>query len=51
MGVSDSIKIFVTGVITIGIITALFMNGRTTVQGIGAIGTASSGVLNTAIKG
>jgi hypothetical protein len=47
----DTIKIFVTGVITIGIITALFMNGRTTVQGIGAVGSASSGLLNTAIKG
>jgi len=47
----DSIKIFVTGVITIGIITALFMNGRTTVQGITAAGTASSGLLGTAIKG
>lgn len=47
----DSIKIFVAGVITIGVITALFMNGRTTVQGIGAIGTASSGLLGTAIKG
>lgn len=47
----DSIRIFVAGVITIGIITALFLNGRTTVQGIGAVGTASSGLLNTAIKG
>jgi hypothetical protein len=47
----DSVKIFVTGVITIGIITALFMNGRTTVQGIGALGSASSGLLGTAIKG
>jgi hypothetical protein len=48
---ADSVKIFVTGVITIGIITALFLNGRTTVQGIGAVGSASSGLLNTAIKG
>jgi hypothetical protein len=47
----DAIKIGVTGVITIGIITALFTNGRTTVQGIGAIGTASSNLLGTAIKG
>jgi hypothetical protein len=47
----DTIRIFVTGVITIGIITALFMNGRTTVQGIQAAGSASSGLLNTAIKG
>lgn len=47
----DSVRIFIAGVITIGVITALFMNGRTTVQGIGAVGTASSGLLNTAIKG
>lgn len=47
----DTIKVFVTGVITIGIITALFLNGRTTVSGITAAGTASSGLLNTAIKG
>jgi len=47
----DAIKIGVTGVITIGIITALFTNGRTTVAGIGAIGTASSNLLGTAIKG
>lgn len=47
----NAIKIGVTGVITIGIITALFLPGRSTVAGIGAIGTASSGLLNTAIKG
>lgn len=46
-----TVKIFVGGIITIGIITALFLNGRTTVAGIGALGTASSGLLNTAIKG
>jgi hypothetical protein len=47
----DTIKVFVTGVITIGVITALFMNGRNTVQGITAAGNASSGLLGTAIKG
>ncbi len=47
----DTVKIFVTGVITIGIITALFMNGRNTVSGIQAAGTASSQLLGTAIKG
>lgn len=47
----DTIKVFVTGVITIGIITALFMGGRSTVQGIQAAGSAGSGLLNTAIKG
>lgn len=47
----DVLKIFVTGVITIGVVTALFMPGRQTVAGIKAAGTASSGLLNTAIKG
>jgi len=47
----DAVRIFVAGLITIGVITALFMNGRTTVSGISAIGTASSNVLGTAIKG
>jgi hypothetical protein len=49
--VGDTVKIFVGGVITIGIITALFMSGRTTVSGIKAGGSAASGLLNTAIKG
>lgn len=44
-------KIFVQGVITIGIITALFLPGRQTVQGIRATGDAMSGVLRTAIRG
>lgn len=47
----DTVRIFVAGLISIGVITALFMNGRTTVAGIGAIGDASSGLLGTAIKG
>jgi len=47
----DTVKIFVTGLITIGVITALFLPGRSTVAGIGAIGNAGSGLLNTAIKG
>lgn len=45
------VQIAVTGVITIGIITALFLPGRQTVAGIKAGGQAFSGVLNTAIKG
>jgi hypothetical protein len=48
---SETVRIFVAGIITIGVITALFLPGRTTVQAIGATGTATSGVLNTAIKG
>ena len=44
-------KVFVTGVVTIGIITALFMNGRNTVGGIKATFGGASGLLGTAIKG
>lgn len=47
----DVAKILVTGVITIGVITALFLPGRQTVAGITAAGKASSGLLDTAIKG
>jgi hypothetical protein len=47
----DTIRIFVAGVITIGVITALFLPGRQTVAGINAVGNASSGLLNTSIKG
>lgn len=47
----DTVRIFVAGIITIGVITALFLPGRKTVQGITAAGKASSGLLNTAIKG
>lgn len=45
------LQIATTGVITIGIITALFLPGRQTVAGIKAGGQAFSGVLGTAIKG
>lgn len=44
-------KIFVTGVVTIGVISALFLNGRNTVGGIKATFSGASGLLNTAIKG
>lgn len=47
----EALKIGITGVITIGVITALFLPGRTTVQGIKAGGGAFSNVLGTAIKG
>jgi len=46
-----TMDIFVSGVVTIGIITALFLPGRQTASGVKAIGTATSGVLGTAIKG
>lgn len=44
-------KVFVTGVVTIGIITALFMNGRQTANGIKAGFSGASTLLGTAIKG
>jgi hypothetical protein len=44
-------EIFIAGVVTIGVITALFMPGRTTAQGVTAAGNASSKLLGTAIKG
>lgn len=47
----DVLKVATQGIITIGIITALFLPGRQTVSAIKASGTAFSGVLHTAIKG
>ena len=47
----NTVKVFVTGVIAIGVITALFLPGRQTVSGFTALGKASSGLLDTAIKG
>lgn len=43
--------LFVAGVVTIGIITALTLNGRNTVGVINAGSSGASGLLNTAIKG
>lgn len=42
---------FVGGVVTIGIITALVLPGRQTIGVFKAGGQATSGVLGTAIKG
>lgn len=47
----EVLKIGVSGLITIGIITALFLPGRQTVAGIKAGGTAAQGLLKTAIRG
>lgn len=44
-------QIFVAGVVSIGIITALFMNGRQTAQGVTAGFNGASNLLGTAIKG
>lgn len=46
-----NVQIFVAGVVTIGIITALVLPGRKTADVIGAAGKASSGLLGTAISG
>jgi len=43
--------LFISGIVGVGIVTALFLPGRQTVQGIKAAGTAGSGLLGTAIKG
>lgn len=43
--------IFVTGVVGIGLATALFSNGRQFAQGATAVGAAGSNLLGTAIKG
>lgn len=45
------VKIAVGGVVAIGIITALFLPGRSTVGFTKAVGGSSQGVLNTVIKG
>lgn len=50
-GASDTAKLFVAGLISIGILTAAFLPGRTTVQGIKAGGDAANGLLGTAING
>lgn len=47
----DSLKVFVSGVVAIGIITALFLPGRETAKGILAAGSAGSNLLGTAISG
>lgn len=46
-----NVTLFVTGIVTIGIITALVMPGRKTADVVNAGGTASSKLLATAIKG
>ena len=46
-----AIVLFVSGVVGIGIATALFLPGRQTIGGIKAAGNAGSGLLGTAIKG
>ena len=47
----DNVKTLIAGVVLIGLVTAAFLPGRQTVQGITAGGNAASGFLNTAITG
>lgn len=47
----DVAKMFVAGLVTIGLATAILQKGRTTVDTVGAIGTAGSNLLGTAING
>lgn len=50
-GFGDIAKVFVVGVVSIGLATALFMPGRQTVNAIQAGGTAAQGLLKTSISG
>ena len=51
MRAGQVLQIFVAGVITIGIVTALTLNGRQTVGVIRASGKAGQGLIGTAIIG
>lgn len=46
-----TVGVFIAGVVTIGIITALTMNGRQTASVLKAGGSAGSNLLGTAISG
>lgn len=48
---SKTLDIFVAGLVTIGLVTALVLPGRQTASVIKASGNAGSGLLNSAIKG
>lgn len=47
----EIVKAFVVGVVSIGLVTALFAPGRQTVEAIKAGGTAAQGLLSTAESG
>lgn len=51
MGKGGAVDVFVAGLITIGIITALVLPGRNTASVIKSTGQAGSGLLGTAISG
>lgn len=46
-----NVEIFLSGIVAIGLVTALVLNGRQTAQVIKAGGSAGQGLLGTAIKG
>lgn len=48
---TDAVKLLISGVISIGIATALFYPGRTTAATLKAGGSALQGVLRTAESG
>lgn len=47
----EIVKVFITGIVTIGILTALFAPGRQTVAGFNAITSGGAKLLDTAEKG
>lgn len=48
---SKTLDIFIGGIVTIGIITALVLPGRQTASVVKATGQAGQGLLGTAISG
>lgn len=48
---SDSVKVFVAGVVAIGMATAVLLPGRQTPAVIRAIGSLMQGTLRTSISG
>jgi hypothetical protein len=47
----DILKTFVSGVVVIGLVTAIGLHATGLAKATSSAGTASSGLLNTAIKG
>lgn len=47
----DALRAGIAGVVAIGVITALFLPGRTTAQSTTAAFTGAQGLLGTAIQG
>lgn len=47
----DVLKMFVAGLVTIGLATAILQKGRTTTDTVKAVGDAGSNLLGTAING